>query len=54
MTGVYAGLFADDIHPTAVANALVANEIIDVMNAKWGAGIPRYGDAELAALARIP
>lgn len=52
--GVYDGLFADSIHPTAVANALVANAIIASMNAKWGAGLPPYTETELAQLARIP
>lgn len=52
--GVYDGLFADSIHPTAVANALVANEIIGLINAKWDASIPVYTEADLARLARIP
>lgn len=52
--GQYDHLFADDIHPNAVANAILANVIIDEMNRKWGAGIPKYTTAELAALARLP
>lgn len=53
-TGLFAGLFADDIHPTAVGNALAANGIIDLSNARRGAGIPEYADPELRALARLP
>jgi phospholipase/lecithinase/hemolysin len=53
-SGAYSDLFADSIHPTAVANALVANEIIGLMNARWGAGIQVYTEADLARLARIP
>jgi phospholipase/lecithinase/hemolysin len=52
--GSYAGLFADQIHPTAVANALLGNEIIREIQARWGDAIVPYGDAELAQLARIP
>jgi lysophospholipase L1-like esterase len=43
--------FADPVHPTAVANAILANAVIEALNARWGAGIPFYSDAELAALA---
>jgi lysophospholipase L1-like esterase len=51
-TGGYDCWFADAVHPTAVANAILANAVIDVLNARWDAGIPPYSDAELAALAR--
>ncbi|MEM7199636.1 MAG: GDSL-type esterase/lipase family protein [Planctomycetota bacterium] len=51
-TGNFADVFADPIHPTAVANALIANEIILGMNATWGLSIPIYAAPELAALAR--
>lgn len=54
VTGVHDGLFADSIHPTAVGNALGANEIIGLMNARWSANIAPFTEAELAALARIP
>lgn len=46
-------LFADDIHPTAVGNALVANAIIDALALKFATSLPKYTEAELAALARI-
>ncbi len=52
-------LFADEIHPTAVSNALIANEIIALMNQKWDAGFEFYSEAELIDFAinggwRIP
>jgi phospholipase/lecithinase/hemolysin len=46
-------LFADPIHPTAVFNAIHANAIIALINAKWGATIPAFTIAELAMLAGI-
>ncbi|MBL1219085.1 MAG: hypothetical protein D8M59_16520 [Planctomycetes bacterium] len=52
--GDYDHLFADTIHPTAVGNALLANGIIEKLNAKWGENIPLYTDEELADLAHIP
>lgn len=52
--GDYDHLFADTIHPTAVGNGLLANAIIDRINAKWGDAIPHYTDVELADLAHIP
>jgi phospholipase/lecithinase/hemolysin len=52
--GNYDHIFADSIHPTAVANAIIANEIIEAVNTKWGLNIPLYTEQELADLARIP
>lgn len=52
--GDYDNLFADEIHPTAVSNALIANYFIILMNAKWDDSIPLYTRAELADLAHIP
>lgn len=47
-------LFADEIHPTAVSNAMIANETSMGINAKWGDTIPLYTEDELADLAQIP
>jgi len=52
-------IFADEIHPTAVSNALIANEIITQMNLKWNAGFDLYSESELIDFAlnggwRIP
>lgn len=52
-------IFADDIHPTAVSNALIANELITQMNLKWNAGFDLYSEGELIDFAlnggwRIP
>ncbi len=52
--GNYDHFFADSIHPTAVANAIIANGIITSINNKWGLSIPLYTEQELADLARIP
>lgn len=52
--GDYDHLFADEIHPTAVSNALIANEIIMQINEEWNDFIPLYTEEELADLARIP
>ncbi|RMH05249.1 MAG: hypothetical protein D6702_00930 [Planctomycetota bacterium] len=52
--GDYDHLFADDIHPTAVHNALHANGILDALEAAWGGSFPRYSERELADLAHIP
>jgi hypothetical protein len=52
--GEYDHLFADEIHPTAVGNALIANYFIVSMNAKWLDDIPLYSRSELADLAHIP
>ena len=43
-------MFADEIHPTAVSNALIANELIALMNAKWDAGFIGYSEDELLDL----
>jgi len=53
-TGHHDDLFADYIHPTAVTNALIANEIIKMINLKWNDNIPLYDEYELASLAQIP
>jgi phospholipase/lecithinase/hemolysin len=52
--GNYDHLFADDLHPTAVTNALIANAIIKQINLRFEDTIPLYTETELAALARIP
>lgn len=52
--GDYDDLFADEIHPTAVSNGLIANEIITLINTEWNDAIPYYSEAELADLAHIP
>jgi phosphate/sulfate permease len=52
--GAYDDIFADDIHPTAVSNAMIANELIGQINAEWNDNIPFYSDEELATLAHIP
>ncbi|MBN1557816.1 MAG: hypothetical protein JW951_06685 [Lentisphaerae bacterium] len=52
-TGGYDCLFADDLHPTAVANALVANALVRRLNDTWHTALPVYSEAELAALARF-
>ena len=52
--GDFGDLFADAIHPTAVANALIANAIGKTLKAKWGINIPAYTEQELADLAHIP
>jgi lysophospholipase L1-like esterase len=52
--GDYDHLFADDIHPTAVSNAMIANEIITQINEDWLDNIPLYTEEELADLAHIP
>lgn len=52
--GEFDGLFADEIHPTAVGNGLIANGIIVDLNAKLGDDIPEYTEDELADLAHIP
>lgn len=40
-------IFADEIHPTAVSNAILANELIALMNDKWDAGFESYSEDEL-------
>ncbi len=45
---------ADPYHPTAVSNAIIANQMISDLNLTTGTSIPLYTEAELATLARIP
>ena len=52
--GDYDHLFADEIHPTAVSNGMMANIMIRQINKKWGDSISLYSEEELADLARIP
>jgi phospholipase/lecithinase/hemolysin len=52
--GDYDHIFADTVHPTAVSNALFANEIITRINEDWNDTIPFYTEEELADLAHIP
>ncbi|MFQ6104301.1 MAG: SGNH/GDSL hydrolase family protein [Candidatus Glassbacteria bacterium] len=52
--GDYDNLFADEIHPTAVSNALIADVIIMEINSKWNDTVPLYSLEELADLAHIP
>jgi hypothetical protein len=52
-SGDYDDLFADELHPTAVTNAILANKIIQVVYQKWDDHIPHYGEAQLAKLAHI-
>lgn len=51
--GNYHFLHADDVHPTAVGNAYIANALADVLNKKFNANIPFYSDQELAYLAHL-
>lgn len=51
--GEYDAIFADEIHPTAVSNALIANAIIRQMNQKLHSTIFLYKPAQLAYLAHI-
>lgn len=51
--GFPAAIFADPIHPTAVGNGLLANEMIAQLNATFEDSIPFYSEAELAELAEI-
>jgi hypothetical protein len=50
----YDHIFADELHFTAVTNAIVANRIITKMNTAYGDSIPSYSKNELAALAHVP
>jgi phospholipase/lecithinase/hemolysin len=50
--GHFNDLFADNRHPTAVSNALVANEMIKRINEHYEDTIPLYSEQELAALAQ--
>lgn len=51
--GDYDHIHADDVHPTAVGNALIANAMIQLLNQKFGESIPLYSEQELADLARF-
>ncbi|MFP5212907.1 MAG: SGNH/GDSL hydrolase family protein [Acidobacteriota bacterium] len=51
--GDYDDLFADEIHPTAVTNAILANRIIKRMNVRWSDAIPLYTKRQLARLAHF-
>jgi len=51
--GQYAFMHADDVHPTAVMNAYIANALAGVLNKKFGSNIGTYSDAELAFLAHL-
>lgn len=45
------GVFSlDGVHITGLANGYVANLIIDALNAKFAAKIPKYTDAEILAM----
>ena len=45
--------FADPIHPTAVVNGFVANEIILQMNQAFDDSVPFYSELELAEMAGL-
>jgi len=51
--GEYDCVFADAIHPTAVANALIANEAIQTARTAWGLTVPLFSERQLAKMARI-
>lgn len=44
----------DGIHPNTVIQALIANEIIEALNASYGHSIQTLSDAEILALAAVP
>ncbi len=48
--GFGAAVFADPIHPTAVSNGLLANELISMLNEKFRDQIPLYSESELGEL----
>jgi lysophospholipase L1-like esterase len=52
--GEFGDIFADEVHPTSVTNALAANETVLGINDKWGNAIPLYTEDELADLAQFP
>ena len=45
--------FADPIHPTAVINAILANELIDKVNNALKSDVQKYSELELAIIAGI-
>ncbi len=51
--GEYDCVFADPIHPTAVANALIANEAVQTIRTAWGLTIPLFNERQLARMAHI-
>jgi len=51
--GQYDYLYADDIHPTAVSNLVIANGIIETVNLQFNDDIPLYTEDELAAAAKL-
>ena len=46
-------LFADEVHPTAVSNGLIANAIMIGLNSRFDAGLVPFSEEELAAFAGI-
>lgn len=52
--GGLAAIFADPLHPTAVANGITANALIDEANWTFNDSIPLYSEAELADMAGLP
>lgn len=51
--GFQEALFADPIHPTAVGNGIIANEMIEQCNDEFDDEIPYLSEYELAILAGI-
>jgi lysophospholipase L1-like esterase len=51
--GFAAAQFADPIHPTAVMNGFIANELIFQMNAEFSDNVSFYNELELANLAGL-
>lgn len=51
-TGMH--LWNDSMHPSIVARAVIANEIMAVLNEEYGVAVNPYSEAELAAIAGIP
>lgn len=51
--GLLTDQFADPIHPTGVMNALLANELIDIVNTQFGRDIPLYSEEELGDIAGL-
>lgn len=48
---VTGGLFSlDGVHPNDLAHALICNAMIDAVNAKWGATVPRLNPANYATV----
>lgn len=51
--GFATAVFADPIHPTAISDGILANEMIEQLNAKFDDNIPFYTEEELADLAGL-